>query len=46
MKKKKRKKRKKIIYIKIIYKELLLILYALKNTIAILGEWLNVKNLM
>jgi hypothetical protein len=42
----KKKERKKNIYIKIIYRELLFILYALKNTIAILGEWLNVKNLM
>jgi hypothetical protein len=42
----KKKKRNKNVYIKIIYRELLLILYALKNTIAILGEWLNVKNLM
>jgi hypothetical protein len=34
------------VYIKIMYRELLLVLYTLKNTITTLDSWLNIENMM
>jgi hypothetical protein len=42
-----REERGKInVYIKIMYREPLLVSYTLGNTIAILDGWLNIRNLM
>jgi hypothetical protein len=45
-KKMKDERRKSNVYIKIMYRESLLVPYILGNTIAIIEGWLNIKNLM
>jgi hypothetical protein len=42
----KEERKKRNVYIKIMYKEPLLVLYTLENTVATLECWLNVGNLM